>query len=70
VRIEDIVRESGLEFFYFFIPAWDSHAGFRLPVSVLPERLAKPDTLPQRLHAFVNLGAESAEALFFDGWEK
>jgi hypothetical protein len=69
VRIEDIIQDPTGEHFYFFVPAWDAHTGFRLPLSSLPLALPKPLKRPHRVHAYVNLGAESAEELFFDGWE-
>jgi hypothetical protein len=70
VRIEDIMRDDNGDFFYFFVPAWDAQTGFRLPLLAIPEVLRKSGKSPHRLHALVNLGADSAEELFFDGWEK
>lgn len=69
VRIEDIMKEDSGEYFYFFLPTWDAQTPFRLPLSELPESL-RPVKLPHRLHAYVNLGADSAEELFFERWEK
>lgn len=50
------------------IPGWDTQKVVSVPRSQLPGPLR--DVEPgRRVHARVNLGAESAEDLVFSGWE-
>jgi hypothetical protein len=69
VRVDDVVQDGLHPWFGVIVPAWDSGEIVRIWFDQVPANLhaiIKPDV---RLHATVNLGAESPEELFFDNWE-
>ena len=65
LRIEDI-DES---YVYLVIPAWEPKEVVRLRLDDIPDHIQKCFGQQARLHARVNIGAESAEHLRFDAWE-
>jgi hypothetical protein len=68
VRVEDVSPDRNMRA-YVVLPAWDNERVVRIPVTDIPEAVrpaVKPDA---RLYAWVNLGAETNEELFFDRWE-
>lgn len=67
VRVEEVEAES--EYFYVIISGWSSREKIRITFDDLPNRF-RPLIKPQkRFHAQVNVGAESADDLYFDSWE-
>jgi hypothetical protein len=68
VRIEEVDLEG--KYFYVVIPGWNVREKIRISLEDVPE-IIKPLLVPEkRLHAQVNLGVESHEQLYFDGWEQ
>jgi len=69
VRIEAVGQDAGTHFFLAVVPGWDSSRSIRLSFQEVPEHIRahlKPGT---RLHARVNIGAETLEELYFEDWE-
>ena len=67
VRVVDIDDEG--RYFHVVLPGWDPKKKIRLYKKDLPlgvQQLAAPGA---RLHAQVNIGAQSFEMLYFDDWE-
>jgi hypothetical protein len=70
VRVEDKrTSEQGVTFLYVVVPAWNSNEVVRLPSQIMPPNLLGNLRPGSRLHAKVNLGANSNEELFFEDWE-
>ncbi len=67
VRIVEIDEDGG--YFYVVIPAWSSQQKVRIDQDEIPEGIKRVLNAGQRLHAQVNIGANSFEELYFDGWE-
>jgi hypothetical protein len=67
VRVADADLAKG--FFDVVVPGWDPREVIRLRVDEIPEGFRGCISLGARLHAHVNIGAESQEELFFEGWE-
>jgi hypothetical protein len=68
IRVED-VSEDRTPYVYVVVPSWNPNEVIRLPLNDIPNpvRVAvKPDA---RIYAYVNLGAETYEELFFQQWE-
>jgi hypothetical protein len=69
VRIVDLDMVSTNRTVYVVIPAWDSKREIRLQFSELPKNIQEVVAASKRFHAFVNIGAESHEDLYFEKWE-
>jgi len=71
VRVEDIRPVGqGANFLFVIVPAWNSNQVVKLPAEIVPAPILKELKAGVRLHAKVNLGANSNEELFFEEWEK
>lgn len=68
VRVEDVSRDRNT-FAFVVLPAWDNERVVRIPLSDIPEPIRSGVKADLRLYAWVNLGAETNEELFFDRWE-
>ncbi len=66
IRIEDV--DTG-GFAYIVVPAWNSNDVIRLKLADLPAIVQTTAKLGKRLHARVNIGADSDVDLYFDSWE-
>jgi hypothetical protein len=72
VRIEEVVDDPpGIETCYATIPGWRPDEVTTLRVNDLPDEVQRVirTTGAPRLHARVNIGAETQEELFFTDWE-
>ncbi|MET0395398.1 MAG: hypothetical protein ABW277_01095 [Longimicrobiaceae bacterium] len=70
LRVDDVVSDGRRRWFGVIIPAWDSNQVVRVWFDQVPEQIqgiVKPDI---RLHAQVNLGAETSAELYFTDWEE
>ena len=68
-----LVRVSGApeeaDYCHVVVPAWNADKEIRLYVRDLPAEIAPCMTAGSRLHAKVNIGADSSEDVYFDEWE-
>lgn len=69
VRVVDVDRIPTNKTVYVVVSAWDSNREIRLQLQELPKDIQELVTPSTRLHAVVNIGAESHEDLYFDNWE-
>lgn len=73
VRVEDIDINPQLDncYIYLVIPSWCNDTVIKLMLTDLPGEVQKivADGSGIRLHAQVNLGADSQSELYFDNWE-
>lgn len=69
VRVKDIKRDGLRPNFRVVVPSWNPRRVIVLPLSILPESIAKTIQPGARLHAQVNIGAEEEADLFFLDWE-
>jgi CheY-like chemotaxis protein len=69
IRVEDVRGSQGTPFVYVIIPSWNTKEVVRLTKEVFPPELFPRLRPGARLHARINLGAESHEELFFEEWE-
>jgi CheY-like chemotaxis protein len=67
VRVYDIERDRG--FFYVVVPGWDVRAKVRLDLDSVGDKIKCLVEPGKRFHAKVNIGAQSADDLYFDEWE-
>ncbi len=67
--IEDIEPMGSISWFYVIIPGWNPAEAVRLPLDLLPSPLQRAIKPGIRLHARVNVGAESQQSLYFEDWE-
>lgn len=73
VRVDEFIRGDNTEdlvgYCYVFVPAWNPQKRIRLYINNFPPEI-KPLLEPgKRLHAHVNLGADTYEELYFVNWE-
>lgn len=67
VRVHDAPADE--DYCHVIVPAWSADQAIRLYLEDLPERIRPRMTTGARLHAKVNIGADSFEEVFFDEWE-
>lgn len=70
VRIDDVVADGPKRWFGVILPAWGLNEVVRIWFDDLPLDLQSKIQPDIRLHAQVNLGAETPEELYFTNWEK
>jgi hypothetical protein len=68
IRVED-VSDDRTPYAYVIVPAWNPSEVVRLPLNDIPVPMRASVKPEARLYAFVNLGAETYEDLFFQQWE-
>lgn len=67
VRVEEIIEDQ--DYLYVVVPGWSAIQKIRVQYDSIPtDLLSKMQNGLERLHAKVNIGAESDEDLYFD-WE-
>jgi len=66
VRVHD-AEEA--DYCHVVVPAWDPHKKIRLYFQDIPEEVRQRMKAGARLHAKVNVGADSFEEIYFDEWE-
>lgn len=69
VRVTDIGNESNQTVVDALVSAWNPYRAVRFPLSLIPEELHRSVAPGVRFIANVNIGAETAEGLFFFGFE-
>src|ERR1017187_5208929 len=69
VRIVELRDDPGQRAAYVVVPAWESEEVVRIPASALPGDFFAKTPEGARVHARVNIGAESHEDLYFTDWE-
>jgi len=69
VRITNVTNESSEKVVDAVIPGWNPYRAVRFPISLLPTNLR--DKLAPDVHffAYINIGAEKAEDLYFRNFE-
>lgn len=67
VRIEEVVEEQ--HYLYAIVPAWDVRSKIKIYLEDVPPEIRPLLMEDKRLHAWVNIGAENHEHLFFESWE-
>lgn len=63
------VRDASEGYCHVVVPAWDAHRAIRLYFHDVPDEIRPRMTAGARLHAKVNIGAQSFEEIYFDEWE-
>ena len=66
VRVRD-AEEA--DYCHVVVPAWNRHQAIRLYFQDVPEEIRPRMKAGARLHAKVNIGADSFEEIYFDEWE-
>lgn len=71
VRVDDVQTDTSLQnsYIYVVVPSWSNDKVIRLMMQDVPEEILKVIEGGSRLHAQVNLGAESQSELYFTNWE-
>lgn len=69
VRVDDVVKEGSKSWFGVIVPAFDPSEVIRLWFDQVPATIRDRIEPDVRLHAEVNIGAETPEELYFDNWE-
>lgn len=69
VRVDDVVLDGPRRWFGAVIPAWEPNEVVRVWLDHLPPEIQVRIAPDVRLHAQVNLGAESYEELYIYNWE-
>jgi len=71
IRVESVFDEANESNPYIdiSIPSWNSSSVHRILLSELPEGAKEILTPDSRFHAYVNIGAEDFDDLYFDQWE-
>ena len=67
IRVVESEPDGG--YFYAVIPGWSASKKIRITIAEVPEGMRALLTPDARLHALVNVGAESIEELFISDWE-
>ena len=67
VRVDDVSQEG--RYCHVIVPAWNPHQAIRIYFQDIPHDLLPNMQAGLRLHAKVNIGAESFEDVYFDDWE-
>ena len=67
IRVEEMDEDG--KYFYVVVSGWDPSKKMRLYLEHLPEKIRLLIEPGKRLHAQVNVGAESYAELYFDEWE-
>jgi hypothetical protein len=69
IRITDLGEESGEEVVDAIVPSWNPKRAVRFPISLVKAELRNTLTPDLRLFALVNIGAETADELYFGSFE-
>jgi hypothetical protein len=69
VRVVELRDDPGQKAAYVVVPAWEPEKRVRIPASALPEDFFEKTGEGKRVHAQVNIGAETYSDLYFDDWE-
>ena len=67
VRVEEHSPDNPA--IYITVPGWDRNRKIKLQIESFPPYLRNIIIPGKRLHAVINIGAESHDELFFDEWE-
>ena len=67
VRVENV--EPSFKFADVVVSAWNPNTVIRIGLTSFPKRMRNRFKSELRLHAMVNIGAESEDELYFVGWE-
>lgn len=70
LRVEDVDTLGSARFVKAVIPAWNPDEGIRFPIEMLPADLRGSVQSGTHLSAQVNIGAETANDLFLEAFEK
>ena len=68
IRVVELLGEAGEEVIDAYVPSWNPHQAVRFPKALLGP-LAEQVAAGSRLYAQVNVGALSADDLFFRDFE-
>lgn len=69
LRITEVGQESNEVVLDVIIPSWNPQRAVRLPASLIPQDLQGKLKAGRRLLAFVNIGAEVSDELYFQQFE-
>ena len=67
VRVDDVSQDG--RYCHVIVPAWNPHQAIRIYFEDIPPNLLLKLRTGLRVHARVNIGAESFEDVYFDEWE-
>jgi CheY-like chemotaxis protein len=67
VRVEEVDMAGG--YFYVVVPIWSADDKIRIYLADVPDQMRGRVKSDQRFHAQVNIGAETADELYFFEWE-
>ena len=67
VRVHDAPPDE--DYCHVIVPAWNANQAIRLYLEDLPDMIRPRMTTGARLHAKVNIGADTFEEVYFDEWE-
>lgn len=67
VRVDDVSQDG--RYCHVIVPAWSPHQAIRIYFQDIPHDVLTNMRNGLRLHAKVNIGAESFEDVYFDEWE-
>ena len=67
VRIDDVSQDG--RYCHVIVPAWNPHQAIRIYLQDIPQHVLLNMRTGLRVHAKVNIGAESFEDVYFDEWE-
>ncbi len=70
VRVEEMEPEGAKGYFYVVLPGWSLKQAVRLRLADVPTSIRSVIKPGSRLHAQVNVGAETQHELYFDAWEQ
>ena len=67
VRVDDVSQDG--RYCHVIVPAWNPHQAIRIYFQEIPQQVRRNLRTGLRVHAKVNIGAESFEDVYFDEWE-
>ena len=67
VRVDDVSQDG--RYCHVIVPAWNPHQAIRIYFQDIPQHVLRDLKTGLRVHANVNIGAESFEDVYFDEWE-
>jgi CheY-like chemotaxis protein len=69
LRVTDVGRDGEAPVLDVIIPSWNPLRAVRFPLSLIPVELQQSVSAGTRLFAYVNIGAEESQDLYFDSFE-
>ena len=67
VRVDDVSHDG--RYCHVIVPAWNPNQAIRIYFQDIPQHVLRNLRTGMRVHAKVNIGADSFEDIYFDEWE-